>query len=105
MAYEFFPEDVRKQLPGLYSTENERDPLMVVKFFTPDAGWTFYASEFDEKEGVFFGWVDGTEQELGYFLLSELEEATGPLGMHIERDIGFEPTRLSEIKRQHARAS
>lgn len=34
--YEFFPDSVRQKLPALYSTENEPDPLMVVKFFTPD---------------------------------------------------------------------
>ncbi len=103
--YEFFPDDVRNQLPALYSTEQETDPLMVVKFFTPDSDWTWYASEYDGKEGLFFGWVDGFEQELGYFLLSELQESRGPLGLPIERDIHFEPTRLSEVKRLHRRAS
>jgi len=52
--YEFFPDDVRQQLPALYSTEQERGPLMIVKFFTPDSGWTWYASEFD-GEDIFFG--------------------------------------------------
>ncbi len=105
MPYELFPEDVRQQLPVLYSTENETDPLMIVKFFTPDSNWTWYASEFDGEEGLFFGWVEGFDQELGYFTLSELEEATGPHGLHIERDIHFEPTRLSEIKRGRKQAA
>ena len=52
--YEFFQDDVRKQLPGLYTTENEQDPLMIVKFFTPDSGCSLYASEFD-GEDIFFG--------------------------------------------------
>ncbi len=103
--YVFFPDDVRQQLPALYSTEHESDPLVIVKFFTPDSGWTWYASEFDGEQGLFFGWVDGLEQELGYFYLSELQDATGPFGLHIERDINFQPTRLSEIKRLHRRAS
>ncbi len=102
--YEFFPDDVRKQLPALYSTEHEPDPLMRVKFFTPDSGWTWYASEFD-GEDIFFGYVVGLDQELGYFSLSELQAATGPFGLHIERDIHFEPTCLSEIRRMHRRAS
>jgi hypothetical protein len=102
--YEFFPDSVRKQLPALYSTEKEPDPLMLVKFFTPDSGWTWYASEFD-GEDIFFGYVIGFEQELGYFSLSELQEATGPFGLHIERDIHFEPTRLSAVKCMHKRAS
>jgi Protein of unknown function (DUF2958) len=102
--YEFFPDSVRKQLPALYSTEGERDPIMVCKFFTPDSGWTWYASEFDGDD-LFFGWVDGLEQELGYFSLAELQEATGPFGLHIERDIFFQPMRLSEVRRMHRRAS
>jgi Protein of unknown function (DUF2958) len=102
--YQFFPDCVRKKLPALYSTENERDPLMIVKFFTPDAGRTWYVSEFD-GEDIFFGWVDGLEQELGYFSLAELQQARGPFGLPIERDINFEPTHLSEIKCRHRRAS
>lgn len=103
-TYEFFPDSLRKQLPGLYSNEHERDPLMIVRFFTPDSGWTWYASEFD-GEDIFFGWVDGLEQEQGYFSLAELQAATGLFGLHIERDIHFEPTRLSAVKSMHRRAS
>lgn len=102
--YQFFPDSVRRQLPGLYSTEHDSDPIMRVKFFTPDADWTWYASEFDGEDTV-YGWVDGLEQEAGYFSLSELQAATGPFGLHIERDIHFEPTRLSAVKRMHRWAS
>jgi hypothetical protein len=73
---------------------------MIVKFFTPDSGWTWYASEFD-SQNIFFGWVDGLEQELGYFSFSELQEVTGPFGLHVERYVHFEPARLSEVKRWH----
>jgi hypothetical protein len=41
MVYELFPESVRKQLPALYSTASEKDPLMIIKFFTPDSDWTW----------------------------------------------------------------
>ncbi len=103
--YELFPDSVRKQLPALYSTEHESDPLMIVKFFTPDGAWTWYASEYDGEDELFFGWVDGFEQELGYFSLVELRDARGLFGLPIERDIHFKPTRLSEVKRWHRRAS
>lgn len=102
--YLFFPDCVREQLPPLYSTERERDPLMIVKFFTPDSGWTWYASEFD-GEDIFFGYVVGLDDELGYFSLSELQEVTGPFGLHVEHDMYFEPTRLSEVKCWHRWAS
>jgi Protein of unknown function (DUF2958) len=45
-----------------------------------------------DSEDTFFGAVSGFEFELGYFSLSELEQTTGPLGLHIERDLYFKPT-------------
>jgi hypothetical protein len=45
---------------------------------------------------------DGLEQELGYFSLAELQEVTGPFGLHVERDVHFVPMRLSEIKCRHS---
>ena len=63
---------IEKKLPRPYSTENESDPMAVVKFFTPDSSWTWYATEFDGSD-TFFGLVDGHEKELGYFSKSELD--------------------------------
>ena len=71
---------------------------------TPDSNWTWYGSEFD-GEDTFFGLVSGFEVELGYFLLSELEETTGPLGLPIERDLYFKPTTLNKLMEQHRRGS
>jgi hypothetical protein len=102
---------LRKKLPALYSQENTPDPMVVCKFFTPDAQWTWYVIEgspvdedgyYDtEKEKVdfcFFGLVSGLEVELGYFSLSELTGVRGAFGLPVERDLYFEPTRLSSIK-------
>ena len=53
------PKEIKEQLPQLYA--NEELGLMaqaLVKFFTPDAQWTWYASEFD-GEDIFFGLVIG----------------------------------------------
>ncbi len=96
-------EELRKQLPLLYSQEHVQDPLVVCKFFTPDSSWTWYALEFDGQD-IFFGWVVGFEQELGYFSLHELEEVRGPLGLSIERDLHFTPMRLSQVKTEHGGA-
>ncbi len=92
------PPEIREQLPGLYA--NEEIGLMaqaLVKFFTPDSNWTWYASEFDGKD-TFFGLVIGFFAEFGYFTLSELEKARGPLGLPIERDEHFEPKPLKELR-------
>jgi hypothetical protein len=89
--------ELRRKLPPLYASEHEQDPQVICKFFTPDSRWTWYAVEFDGDD-TFFGWVEGLENELGYFSLSELESVRGPLGLPIERDLYFEPCRLSQVK-------
>jgi hypothetical protein len=104
-------KNLLKKLPVLYSQEDNADPMVVCKFFTPDAGWTWYAIEgspVDENgyydtdkekvDFVFFGLVAGLEVELGYFSLSELTSIRGKYGLPVERDLYFEPTRLSAIK-------
>jgi len=91
----------RKDLPALYSQEDKGDDAIAhVKFFTPDAGWTWYATEFDGDD-CFFGLVVGLDTELGYFSLRELQSVTGPFGLPIERDRHFTPCTLRECRRKH----
>ena len=91
MLYDFFPADVVVSLPRLYAQENLGEQAIVhVKFFTPDANWTWYATEYDTVERRFFGLVVGLDTELGYFALDELERTTGPLGLHIELAISHD---------------
>jgi hypothetical protein len=89
---------VRSRLPPLGSTDQlpHDEVLVQTKFFTPDSGWTWYATEFDGGD-IFFGLVAGFEVELGYWSLSELEAARGPWGLPIERDLWFKPTPLSQL--------
>ena len=102
MPYEFFPKEVEKALPPLYAQEHLGEQAMVhAKFFTPDSNWTWYATEYDPAERIFFGLVVGFETELGYFSLGELMSATGPLGLHIERDIHWKPKTIAEIRELH----
>lgn len=95
---ELLTKELLAKLPPLYSQENESDPMVICKFFYPDFNWTWYAIEFDGKD-LFFGLVDGDEEELGYFRLSELLSNRGKFGMPIERDLYFKPCRLSEIRK------
>ena len=87
----------RKMLPAIYSQEEKGgDAVAVVKFFTPDSNWTWYATEFDGEDS-FFGLVDGFEKELGYFSLQELQKIRGGLGLPVERDLYWTPKPLKEI--------
>ena len=42
-----------------------------------------------------------SEEEWGYFVLSELESARGPLGLPIERDLHFKPSPFSQVIKQY----
>lgn len=101
--YPLLDRATREKLPPLYSGEAlGLEALALVKFFTPDSNWTWYASEFDQDD-TFFGLVSGFEVELGYFLLSELEEARGPRGLPIERDLYFQPQTLGRLMEEHGK--
>jgi len=90
-------KEILEKLPKLYTQEEKGlDAVAVVKFFTPDSNWTWYATEFD-GEDLFFGLVDGFEKEIGYFRLSELQSVKGALGLPIERDMYFKPKTLKEL--------
>ena len=100
------PKEIREQLPPLYSQDGKGGKAIVyVKYFTPSSSWTWFATEGEsvldesgkEVDFKFFGLVEGHEKELGYFVLSELEEVRGPMGLPIERDLHFKPKMLEEI--------
>jgi hypothetical protein len=92
---------LRRQLPPLGATEAQGlQALARVKFFTPDAGWTWYASEFD-GEDTFYGLVIGPYKEFGMFSLRELMAVRGTLGLLVERDLYFEPTPLQVLYDQY----
>jgi hypothetical protein len=91
-------EELRRQLPPLYGQDGKGgDAIAYARFFCPWGSWSWHATEFSPDEGRFFGLVDGQFKELGYFSLSELESATGPMGFHIERDLHWKPTKLRDI--------
>ena len=94
------PQTLLSDIPDLYTTEGQTDPLCYVKLFTPDSNWTWYIIEFSKNDrDTCYSYVQGLENELGYFTLSELEKVHGSLGLAIERDLQFEPTRFSSIKK------
>lgn len=76
---------------------------MHIKYFTPDSDWAWFVTEGepDENDVRFFGYVCGFEEEWGYFLLSELQSARGPLRLPIERDLYFRPGPFSEVIERH----
>ena len=86
-------------IPNLYETENQEEKICYVKLFLPNSNWTWYIIEINKQDNnTCFGFVDGLEQELGYFSLSELESISDSYGLKAELDSSFKATRLSKIK-------
>jgi len=94
-------------LPALYSNETNPDPLVYCKFFNPGGAGTWYVTEGEvQPDGdiLFFGLIDLQEQELGYFMLSELEAIrVSPIPglepmLPLERDLYLGKCHLNDIR-------
>jgi hypothetical protein len=82
------------------SQEDKSDPLVIAKFFNPTGAGTWYATEYDPKNKMFFGYVsifNDWNDEWGYFSQTELESLKGPFGLGIERDLYFQETLSSKV--------
>lgn len=93
-------KEVAATLPALYSTEDQTDPICLVKLFHPMSSYTCYLTEYDPNTGLAFGYVVGAvEDELGYIHIAELEKVKiCDVGM--ERDLYYKPEKLSVIKKR-----
>ena len=93
-------------IPALYSQDGKppEEVKIHAKFFHPSRDWTWYATEYDPKTRTFFGFIDGLDQELGYFSLDELESVkVGGLG--IERDLYFgDKKTLADVDKRQGRS-
>jgi len=85
---------------GDTSSCDPRDIKVIAKFFNPCGAGTWYATEYNPNDRIFFGFVsifNDWNDELGSFSLDELEEYKGPLGIGIERDRHFGDYTLRQI--------
>lgn len=101
---ELIPKELISSIPKLYETEELTDPIVYIKLFTPDANWSWFVTELSVNMDTCFGLVISPfveNGELGYFSLNELKSIRGKLGLPIERDLWFKPTKLSDIKRMY----
>jgi hypothetical protein len=100
---ELLTDEVRAQLPRLYAQESIRDPIVLIKYFTPDSNWTWFVTEgeVEENDVRFFGYVIGFAEEWGYFMLSELQTGRGPIP--VERDLYFRPGPFGQTIEQYRR--
>ena len=92
------PKNLLNRIPKLYETEEQNNPIAYVKLFLD--GWTWFITEISIDNNICFGYVISPfGAELGYFSLEEIKSIKGSLGLGVERDLSFKPTRLSVIKK------
>lgn len=92
-------KELEKKFPNLKETDGQgMGAKVVAKFFFPVGSATWFATEYDSEQKLFFGYASmfPGSGELGYFSLAELESVVGPMGLKIERDLYFEEKTLEE---------
>ena len=80
--------------------EDVTDPLVIAKFFNPTGVGTWYATEYDPVDRIFYGYASifgDWNDEWGYFSLTELEAYQGKFGLGIERDLYFKEKPASQV--------
>ena len=95
-------KEIIAKLPALGSTDGKPAATrqVIVKFFSPYSGWTWYTLEGEKREDgdyEFFGYVKGFESEYGYFTLSELESTRKGGVPLVERDMHYGAHTLQEV--------
>jgi len=83
-------KELAKKIPKIGYTEMMPATAIKVhaKYFHIRSGWEWYVTEYDGHD-LFFGYVKGMEDEIGYFSLSELESIRDSIGIAVERDQYF----------------
>ena len=93
-------KELLKRFEQVGRQEDSSDPIVVAKFFNPAGAGTWYATEYDPNDKIFFGFVSifgDWNDEWGSFSLEELESYRSKFGLGIERDLYFGEKRISEV--------
>lgn len=107
-SYEYLR--AKDALPTYGEIADEQDPLCRVKLFQPGSRWTFYVCAATEYEGIEGPVLTGycvsplgpDCDEFGDQGLAEIARVR-LRGLPPERDLHFEPTRLSDVETHLAR--
>ena len=95
-------KELEKRFAEVGSQQEVKDPIVIAKFFDPTGVAKWWATEYDPKDKVFFGYVTlfglgSPEDEWGDFSLEELESIKCRFGLGIERDLHFGEQPISNI--------
>lgn len=99
-------KELENRFTKVGSQEEVLDPIIIAKFFNAEGAGNWFASEYDPKQKIFFGYVSifgDHNDEWGSFSLAELESIKGSFGLGIERSIFFKETISSEIIKKYTK--
>lgn len=93
-----FTGEIEDKLQAQYLQGADFEQDVICKIFDPQGGFTWYIMNQDPKDPDYL-WaiVKGFEVEMGSVSKSELENVTGKWGLHMERDLFFQPTKAQEV--------
>ena len=90
-------KEIKTKAEKQYTKGSDMEQNIVAKFFDPVGSWTWYLMNKDPESGYCWGIVDGNAVEMGSWMIEELEEHTGHIGLGIERDVSFSPVEANII--------
>lgn len=94
-------KELEKRFAEVGSQDDKgEDAIVIAKFFNPTGIGSWFATEYNPVDKIFFGYVSlfgDYNDEWGDFSLVELEEFKGRMGMGIERDLYCGEKKLSEF--------
>ena len=97
-----FPPSTLAGMPRLYETDGKdaSEVKVHIKIFNPCGSQTWYLTEYDPDNRIFFGLCDlGQGAELGYVSMDEmLEVKCPPFGLGLERDLHVCDMTLQQAK-------
>jgi hypothetical protein len=92
--------ELEKRFAKIGSQIDKDDPIVIVKFFNPTGAGTWYATEYNPIDKIFYGYAvifGDHNDEWGSFSLAELESFKGRFGLGIERDLYCGEQKISEF--------
>jgi len=99
-AMKLMTKELEKRFAKVGSQENVKDPVVIARFFNPSGAENWYATEYEPKDKMFFGYVSifgDWNDEWGYFSLNELESFRGWLDLGLERDFYWDEAPASTV--------
>ena len=97
-------KELKDRFLAVGSQADNPDPIIIAHFFNPNGAWDRYATEYDDVDQIFYGYVSifkDRNDERGSFSLAELERYRGPMWLGLEHDKFWTEIPFSKLKKYY----